>query len=178
MTFKTHITTSLLVSEAFIAITYPFFKNSFNLTDILIFFIVVVFSSLFPDIDEEKSTISKIFPGSFLIHKFFKHRGFTHNIFGISLFTYLFYMFNIYIIGLNSYDSLFFSLSFFLGYSMHLFGDLVTYAGIYNFFLFDKKTWKLNILNNFKVGSLYEMRIYLITLIIQLIVFIVIFLNS
>jgi len=178
MTFKTHVTTSLLISEAFLIITYPIFKNYYNLTNLLFFFLIIIFSSLFPDIDEEKSTISKIMPGSIFIHKFFKHRGFTHNILGLSLFTYLFYIFNIYVVGLNINDSIFFSLSFFLGYLIHLFGDLVTYAGIYNFFIFDKKIWRLNILNNFKVGSIYEMKIYLITLIIQLIVFIVIFLNS
>lgn len=159
MLYKTHISSSLVGAEIIvIGSIYSGFQIS-N-AEILIFILFFLIGSLFPDIDEPNSKISKILPNfiSYIINVTFGHRGFTHNILGIVV-----------VAGSISYSFIYFnfkyslsmSIGFFLGYIFHIFGDLVTYLGIKSFWIFNNYYSKIGIMNNFLVGSIHEYRLYL-----------------
>jgi inner membrane protein len=53
------------------------------------FIIFVVFASLLPDVDHPGSEVSNYLP---FVSKFFKHRGITHSIFGVTIFSSILYL--------------------------------------------------------------------------------------
>lgn len=113
MEFKTHLVLAFLMGVIYLS----FFKN----INPYIFFPLVLFFSILPDIDHSKSYISRKFPlltGP--IHLFFKHRGFFHSIFPPLILFIIFYHF--------SYPSMAFGIL--IGYLAHLLGDGLTKSGI------------------------------------------------
>lgn len=113
MEFKTHLALAFLAGVIYLSI----FKN----VNPYIFFPLVLFFSLLPDIDHSKSYISRKFPIiSAPIHFFFKHRGFFHSIFPAIILFILFEYFN--------YPSIAFGIL--IGYLAHLIGDGLTKAGV------------------------------------------------
>ena len=169
MTYKTHIISSVIIAEIILPLT-PFIKDKHQ---ILFYFIAVFFGSLFPDIDEPLSKISKMLP-NFVTYFFnkLKHRGFTHNVFGIFTINIFFLMF-FYII-INKYFIVC-SIGFFIGYISHLFGDIVTYQGLV--LIPGKKATRLGIFKHFLVGSRNESIIYLLFLIVQILIAIAFYLT-
>jgi inner membrane protein len=113
MEFKTHLALAFLI-----AILYLSFSKNINQ---YIFFPIVLFFSLLPDMDHSKSYISRKFPIiSAPIHFFFKHRGFFHSIFPALVLFIIFYYF--------IYTSLAFGIL--IGYLAHLIGDSMTKQGV------------------------------------------------
>lgn len=113
MEFKTHLALAFLIAILYLTL----FKN----INPYIFFPIVLFFSLLPDVDHSKSYISRKFPIlSAPIHFFFKHRGFFHSIFPAIILFILFYSL--------SYPSIAFGIL--IGYLAHLIGDGMTKQGV------------------------------------------------
>ena len=108
MLFKTHLIFGLFVG---LILSY-YFPHP------LPFILIVVFSSLLPDIDSPTSKLGKNwFSKTFTA--FFKHRGFVHTLFFALLgYVFLFYVWN------------FAAISFLIGYLVHLTLDLSTKRGL------------------------------------------------
>lgn len=71
--------------------------------------VLLIAGSILPDIDHGSSLLGKNIP---LVHKFFKHRGFTHSL----LFCYLMYLINPYLA---------------IGVAIHIILDLLTKDGVH-----------------------------------------------
>ena len=100
-------------------------KNFFSGGNEIIFFLLVLLASVFPDIDDGKSKIKKAsgIIGS-IISFTFKHRGIFHSVFmalGFFLITAIFW---------NSY----YAFAILIGYGSHLFGDIITPMGLKLFY--------------------------------------------
>jgi len=136
--YYTHLAFGLLISLlAF---------NFLNIENKILFVIIVLFFSLFPDIDETNSKIgrrSKLL--SWPINFFLGHRGLIHSIHIPVLLYIIFKIFNQDI----AYAAV-------IGYLSHLIGDSITKAGI-------KPLYPLNIkISGFlKTGSLLEKVMFL-----------------
>lgn len=142
--FKTHFMFSLLIS--LIILKY------FNLNS-LTFVLILVLAGSLPDIDHSKSFIGrKLFFISWIINLIFGHRKLIH-----SLFFALFLSFLIKLSFNNYY------IPFFIGYSSHLFLDLITKQGLQLFYPF-----KFKIHGFIKTNGLIE----------KLVLFILIMLNG
>lgn len=88
------------------------------------FLVLIVISSLLPDLDHSNSYIGKKLPVlSFAIEKVFGKRGFLHSILGCLLVLALLY----FALG-HFYKTLFFAVA--LGFISHLVGDSFTKAGV------------------------------------------------
>lgn len=137
--FYTHIAFGLLVSLLSL--------NFFDINNEILFILIVMFFSIFPDIDETRSrigrknkTISKI------TNSIFGHRGFIHSIY-IPLILFILLNFINYEIALASL----------IGYLSHLFSDSLTIQGtrpLYPFF-------KVRINGPITTNSLFEKIIFL-----------------
>ena len=113
MLFKTHLALGILVSIITISYLQP--------SNQLLFSVILVFASIFPDIDHPKSKIGNIaWPISYL----FEHRGFFHSLFGLILFSVLVLLVS------KSYIYL---TAFILGYLSHLVADSLSVLGIMPF---------------------------------------------
>lgn len=112
MMYYTHLAFGLLVSLLYL--------NYFNIKNEILFILVVVFFSIFPDIDETRSKIgrkNKLI--SKTINFFFGHRGIIHTIY-IPLILFIIFNFINYEIAIASL----------IGYFSHLFLDALTKRGI------------------------------------------------
>jgi inner membrane protein len=85
------------------------------LYDINLNFIALAIGSLFPDTDTKQSLLGKLVP----LWIIFKHRGFTHRLYGLLLFTGI----AVALFGENA------GYSFFAGYLIHLIMDSFTKRG-------------------------------------------------
>ena len=114
--------------------------------------IVLLFSSIFPDIDESSSRVAKrLKPFSYLA-VVFGHRNIFHTIyFPIAIFVVLFI-----------FDLRALALAVLIGYLLHLFLDLITKRGIALFYPLSKRRIKGFI----KVGSLIENLILLVLIVL------------
>jgi len=145
MQFKTHIAFAFLIS--LFLIDFLKIKNQ------ILFFIIVLFFSIIPDLDEYSSKISKkLKPLSYITKLLFKHRGFFHSIFIPLLLSLILFSINKKII----------SLAILTGYISHLILDALTIKGITPLFpIINKK------INGFiKVNSLLDNLLFYIFLII------------
>jgi membrane-bound metal-dependent hydrolase YbcI (DUF457 family) len=142
MLFRTHLIFGLLL----------FLLLSFFPVNELLFLVIVLFGSLFPDIDSSKSFVGKRVK---IIGWAFKHRGFFHSVFALVLFTLFFYFL------LNFYYAIGFAIAF-LG---HLLLDALSKEGI-QIFPFKKK-----IRGIIKVGSLFEYLLLIVLILLLLINF-------
>jgi len=160
MTYKTHMLSTFIVGEL-VAVYSDIIDTKEKAIG---FFIALLFGSLFPDIDEEKSKISKMLP-SFVSRSLNKlsHRGFTHNILGISFFFVLSYF------GLSMISpdkAVVITLGFMTGVISHVFGDMVTYSGVP--LIPGLQNIKIPIFGNFKVGTSGETKVYLFFSFVQI----------
>lgn len=108
-----------------------------------------VIASDFPDLDKKNTYISHKFKAlSWFIRKFTGHRGFMHTLLAeillLALISYLkVFTDNLTLISLDNAVCL----GFVLGYSMHLFLDIITSAGVMLLYPFDKTKYSIANLN-------------------------------
>ena len=140
MMYYTHLAFGFLVS--LIAL------NFYNIENTILFILVTLFFSIFPDIDETRSKIGRKYNlTSKIINFFFGHRGFIHTIY-IPLI--LFFSFSF-----INYDV---SIAILIGYFSHLFLDAITKAGIKPFYpIYNKR-----INGPFRTNSFTEKIIFMI----------------
>lgn len=115
MLAKTHIAVGLLFGLIFIQ-----FVQVDSLLKFFLYFGLVIFGALLPDIDHPSSTINKKIKISKILTFILKHRGITHSIFMPLILLGLLWHF----LGI------FYGISLFIGYIAHLFADAVTLEGI------------------------------------------------
>lgn len=130
MTFPTHELTGVVLSLAYM---------KFSGDTFLFPLLISSFSSLLPDIDEPQSRAGRKIPIlSWLIKKFLGHRGATHSLFLMFIFTLVFF-FILYYFGFP----LFWGIYFLIGYLGHLLMDLPSARGIPLFWPFSKQMYSL-----------------------------------
>ena len=144
MLFWTHLIVGIFMA----LLLYPISTSHIT------FIVVLIISSLLPDIDSPTSKIgrngvSKTFSA------FFKHRGIVHSVFFIVL---------IYFILRSFWMEA--SLPFLIGYSTHLVLDLLTPRGLKPFWPFKKR-----IKGFIRSGSLFEVFFFIVFLILDAILF-------
>jgi inner membrane protein len=111
MIFSTHIAFGLMLAT--------FFSGYLDITNKTVFFIVLLFSSVLPDIDLYNSKIGKkVRPLSFLLNIFFGHRKIFHSLLFSLIISFLISLFNVEI-----------AMAFFIGYASHLIIDSLTPKG-------------------------------------------------
>ena len=139
MMYYTHLAFGLFVSLLSL--------DFFNIKNKLIFVLIILFFSIFPDIDETKSKIGRKNKISIIINLILGHRGFFHSIY-ISLILFLIFYYINYEI----------SLAILIGYFSHLFMDAITKKGIRPFYPLINK--RIN--GFFKTNSILEKILFLI----------------
>ena len=174
MLFKTHLAFTAAVSELVYMSVSPFIGN-IDPKALAIISGMIIFGTLFPDIDEPNSTISKAVPGFIptLIKRIFGHRGITHTIVGIIGFSILLYMF---LTSIKAEFPLIYTLSFAWGYTLHIIEDMTTYSGVKGFML-TGHTSKIGIFGSYLVGSYMEYMILIFSLLVNIFFFIYIILT-
>ena len=146
MLFRTHLAFSFLIGLYLI--------DFLKIENQILFMIVLLFFSVFPDIDVSSSKVSKKLKPISYLTSLFGHRNLFHTVyFPFAIFLVLL-VFNLKLL----------SLAALIGYLLHLFLDMITKGGIALFYPLSKKRIKGFI----KVGSLIE-NIFLIILIILII---------
>lgn len=94
--------------------------------ELIFYLIAVVIGSLFPDLDEEGSFLSRrVYIVSYLISMFSEHRGWTHTMMAIVLYSLagtvaIFY----------NFITVWMLIGFIIGVLMHLMGDMCTKSGL------------------------------------------------
>lgn len=154
MLFKTHllggITSGLVTAIALES------NDSFSTSPIISTSVVMVTAMLgsgIPDIDKSNSTFGrKVKPLSFLIEKFFSHRGFTHSLSFIALLSFIVYLISSRLFT-NNEISIFLVLGLSVGMLSHLILDALTKEGIPFFHPFWKKKFSLKLMIT---GGLFE----------------------
>ena len=129
MIYRTHIAFAIapiLIIESVIDVMSVFIE--------LLFYLSIAIGSIAPDLDEEGSKLSKVFPLYPIVYDFFAiaHRGVTHQLIFVIFLAGI--SFNV--LHLNNADlvSNIILYGFSLGYFMHLLGDMLTKGGINNFY--------------------------------------------
>lgn len=142
MMLKTHIAFSFLLG----LFLYPLFS-----LNRLLFFGVLLFCSVLPDIDITTSKIgSKTKPLSSIINFLFSHRGFFHSIYpGLGLF-FVFYFLGNAGVGFAA----------FIGYLSHLVMDSLTKTGV----MFFSPIHNFRVHGFFKVGGFFEYVLFFVIL--------------
>ena len=139
MLFRTHLAFGFLAG--LLLIRYLEIKNQ------ILFIAVLLFFSVFPDIDELNSRISEKFkPLAVIIHFIFGHRGFFHSIYIPIIFSTAFFALNLKYLGVAAL----------FGYLSHLFLDSLTLGGIRLLYPLKKKLFSF-----IKTGSLVENMLFL-----------------
>jgi len=160
MTYKTHTTMAFAI--CFAPVLLPEQLNFIQYIDISLFpyiFLTIFLFSLFPDLDEPNSYLSRKPPWnifSLIISSFTDHRGVTHRF--LAIFIPPLIMFFI-LYSINKVDTFWPLILFsFIAYSAHLIGDGFTIGGLKRFFYpFSKKTiWFLPKSLRFKTNSFTE----------------------
>ena len=143
MLFRTHLIFGFLIGLYII--------DFLKIKKKILFMIILLFFSIFPDVDESSSKIfKKLKPFSYLA-ALFGHRNIFHTIYFPIAISLVLFILNLKLI----------SLAVLIGYSLHIILDLTTKKGIALFYPLSKK----KIRGFIKVGSLVE-NILLIILII------------
>jgi len=160
MIYKTHVTFAMALS--FSPVLLP---NNFNILqnitiEQLPFILLTIFLfSLFPDLDEPNSYLSKRMPWiifSLIISKFTVHRGVTHRL--IATITAPILMYGL-LYSINKLDSYMILIYFsWIAYTAHLIGDGFTKGGLRRFYypLSKSTIWFLPKPMRFKTGSFVE----------------------
>ena len=146
MMYYTHLAFGLLVSLISI--------NIFNIKNEILFILIILFFSIFPDIDYTKSRIGKENKLlSKIINIIFGHRGLFHTIYIPLILFFIFYNIN------NELG-----IAILLGYFSHLFMDAINKKGIRLFYPLINK--KIN--GFFKTGSFVEKILFFILIFVDL----------
>ncbi|MFH0868338.1 MAG: metal-dependent hydrolase [Candidatus Woesearchaeota archaeon] len=146
MMYYTHAAFGLLI--ALLALDF------FNVHDKILFVLIVLLFSVFPDIDNTKSKIgkkNKLISG--IINFIFGHRGLLHTIYVPLIMFFIFYNLNKEI-----------GIAVLVGYLTHLLMDAITRAGIKPFYPLINK--KIN--GFFKTGSFIEKIFFLVIVFLNL----------
>ena len=110
--YYTHLAFGLLVSLVAL--------NLFNIENTILFILIAIFFSIFPDIDETRSKIGRRYNlTSKIINFIFGHRGFFHTIYIPLVIFFIFFKLNNEI-----------GIAVLIGYFSHLFLDATTRQGI------------------------------------------------
>jgi inner membrane protein len=117
MRARTHLIISLLFALLFLKI--------FAVQNKILFVVLALIASFFPDIDEKHSWLGR---RTRIISEVFKHRGFFHSFYAMILLSLLVYS----ILGLYA------GIGFLLGYLIHLLTDMLTPMGVKPF-MFGKR---------------------------------------
>ncbi len=117
MRYNTHI----LFAIVFVLPLYKFCSE----IPLISYLFIASFASLTPDLDHPKAFASKGSLTSKFIRLTTKHRGWTHSLFGLLLFSLAFLLFLHYVKLSVSY-----AIPFFLGYTSHLISDSLNPAGV------------------------------------------------
>jgi inner membrane protein len=152
MLFRTHILLGIVM--------FLFVKDYFSGGYQVIFFLLILLGSIFPDIDNGKSKMKKasgVIGG--IISFLFKHRGIFHSLFFAGLISFL----------LAFFWKSYYGWGFFLGYFSHLIGDSLTPMGVH--LLYPITKWKIR--GPIRTGGIGEWAVLigLIILIIKEIIF-------
>lgn len=148
MLIRTHLALIIAVILLFI----PHLHNQF------LFAVIALAATFLPDIDTGFSTLGKRKEFRFL-QFFVRHRGFIHSLTFCLLITLILVYF------LPSI-----ALPFFLGYSLHLFGDAFSIEGIQPFWPYRKvSNWR------FKTGSLTETSFFVSLILLDILLFFLLF---
>ena len=131
MMARTHLAFGFLISLFLIGIFHP--------SNILLFVFVLLFASIFPDVDNIKSKIGR---KTKIIGLLFKHRGIFHSVFLLFLFPLLIYLFS----------GKIYAIAFFFGYLSHLIADAFTPKGIAPF----NPIFSIKIRGPIKTGKLFD----------------------
>ncbi len=135
----------LLVGMLMFLLTYKLFPELYIGSNLLILFLVVLFGSILPDIDEKGTKINQWFGFvGIIFEKMFKHRGFLH-----SLIFFLSISFLVKLIFSDAYGY-----ALLLGLFSHILGDGISKMGVKLFYPF-----RFRIRGPLKVGSMAEMAI-------------------
>ena len=134
MMTKTHLVFSFLLG----LFLYPLFS-----INKILFFAIILFCSILPDIDTARSKIgSSTKPFSSIINFLFSHRGFFHSIFPPLVLLGIFSYFGYFYIGIVC----------FIGYMSHLAMDSLTKTGV----MFFSPFHDFKIRGFFRVGGFFE----------------------
>lgn len=136
-----------------IALSLVIFLTLYGLMDIPLLpgALIMTIGAILPDIDSPYSTINKFIPMGSAISIFFKHRGITHTIIAAAIWACIIWL----ILGIK-YAGI-----FFLGYMLHLLGDLLTPSGVKVLYPIKKESYSLNLI---RTGSPEEYLILAICL--------------
>ena len=143
MTKETHSTggvcISLIMLNTILSLFLFPYDIAYKILLIALFFHFSYIGSLFPDIDQRKSSISQMYP--FLskhIGSKCRHRGFTHSLLCLSLIVLTLYI----ILNVSNFNIilLIISIGFIAGYISHLTLDFLTSEGIELFYPWKIKT--------------------------------------
>ena len=140
MLWKTHLSFGFLSG----LVLMPFLNN----THFLIYFGLVLFGALLPDIDNENSKVGRYAP---LIGKLFKHRGIFHTLWMGALFCFIVW----YFIGSP------YGIALLIGYASHLVIDGFTLQGT-NFL---HPVAKLHLSGFIETGKIGEMVVFFLSLV-------------
>lgn len=129
MIYKTHIVFAITPICAFETIF-----DYLVLKDEIILYLFITIGSLLPDLDEEESYIGKRLNFVSIVLKLFGviHRGATHRFISLILFALAIFILQKQII-IDDFTKLA-VYGLFIGYSLHLLGDMLTKGGIENFY--------------------------------------------
>ncbi len=135
MLYPTHLVLGII----FFLLTYGFFQGG----SVIVFFILVMVTCLFPDIDEEHSVINKATgPLGAIIALISKHRGIFHSFFlYFSVFLMVSYVWNNY-----------YAWAILVGYFAHVVGDGMTPMGVTLFY----PLYNFKIRGPIRAGSMVE----------------------
>ena len=144
MLFRTHLAFSFLIGLYLIELL--------NIEKQILFMVVLLFFSVFPDIDEGSSKIAKkLKPFSYLA-RIFSHRGVFHTVyFPIAIFFVLF-IFDLRLLGA----------AVLVGYLLHLILDAFSRKGVAFFYPLSK----MRVRGYIKVGSLIENLMFVILIVL------------
>jgi len=137
MTAKTHMISSVALGLGILELLQHNNIESlvFNSYDELITFLTlyigaIIFGSVFPDIDEPHSYIGRKFPlFSNILSMFIEHRGITHTLLVIFLYSAIAYS----VILIDGIENSFFiviAIGFIVGNIGHILGDMMTKSGV------------------------------------------------
>ena len=144
MLFKTHLAFSFLIGLYLIDI--------FKVENKVLFITVLLFFSVFPDIDERSSKVGKKLRPLSHFARLFGHRTIFHTIYFPLLILLILSLFGFLTVGIAAL----------VGYSLHLFLDSITKQGVAWFYPLSKK----RIAGLIKVGSLFENFLFFIIVIL------------
>ncbi|WP_121616653.1 metal-dependent hydrolase [Virgibacillus halodenitrificans] len=136
-----------------------------GIVEIIVFFLLVLLGSLLPDLDTPNSKLGrKLWPISFIISRFVKHRTATHSLLFITI-----------VGAIGSFlcsvldQSQFYAMGLTIGTISHIAGDGLTNTGVPLLYPFMKKRFRTPL--TFSTGSLRERGVFYLLIVINVLLF-------